>query len=198
MSAPTDPLLTSFSNLARQVWYWPVIRGVIAILFGVVALAWPGKTAAVIVIAVGIFAVVDGLVEIANGIRYRGTGGAGLHVTIGLLGLIVGIVLLVWPGKTAEVLVWFIGLWTILGGLVQCAASVSLRGIAGSGWGWGLFAGLLGIVFGVLVLFNVSGGLVAIVWLIALWAIVWGVMLIAFGFQLRSLGRRAGQVSGAM
>jgi len=191
-----DPILTAFSRTAQQVWYWPVIRGVLAILFGLVAIAWPTITATVIVWVVGIFAVVDGLVEIVEGVRRRGTGnGTAILVTMGVLSLAVGVVLLVWPGKTAEVLVWIIGLWAVVYGLFQTVASLELRRFAGSGWGWGVFAGLLGIVFGLLVLFNVSAGLVSIVWLLAVFAILWGAMLVVFGFQIRSLGRRAGNAA---
>lgn len=191
-----DPILTAFSTTAKQVWYWPVLRGVLAIIFGIVALSWPDKTAAVIIWVVGIFAVVDGVVEIVEGIRRRGTGnGTAVLVTMGVLSLAVGVVLLVWPGKTAIVLTWIVGFWAVVYGLFQTVASLDLREVPGSGWGWGVVAGLLGIVFGVLVLFNVNAGLVSIVWLLALFAIVWGVMLVAFGFQIRSLGRRAGRAA---
>lgn len=191
-----DPILTAFSRTAKQVWYWPVIRGVLAILFGIIALAWPDKTAAVVIWVIGIFAVVDGIVEIVEGIRRRGTGsGTALLVTMGVLSLAVGVVLLVWPGKTAIVLTWIVGFWAVVYGLFQTVASLDLRKVAGSGWGWGVVAGLLGIVFGLLVLFNVNAGLVSIVWLLALFAIVWGVMLIAFGVQIRSLGRQAGRAA---
>ncbi|QJW34907.1 HdeD family acid-resistance protein [Cellulosimicrobium protaetiae] len=191
-----DPILTAFSSTAKQVWYWPVLRGVLAILFGVVALSWPDKTAAVVIWVIGVFAVVDGLVEIIEGIRRRGTGsGTAFLVTMGVLSLAVGIVLLVWPGKTAIVLTWIVGFWAVVYGLFQTVASLDLRKIPGSGWGWGVFAGVLGLVFGLLVLFNVNAGLVSIVWLLALFAIVWGVMLIAFGFQIRSLGKQAGRAT---
>jgi uncharacterized membrane protein HdeD (DUF308 family) len=191
-----DPILTAFSSTAKQVWYWPVLRGVLAILFGIVALAWPDKTVAVIIWVIGIFAVVDGIVEIIEGIRRRGTGsGTAFLVTMGVLSLAVGVVLLVWPGKTAIVLTWIVGFWAVVYGLFQTVASLDLRKVPGSGWGWGVFAGLLGLVFGLLVLFNVNAGLVSIVWILAIFAILWGVMLIAFGVQIRSLGRQAGKAA---
>jgi uncharacterized membrane protein HdeD (DUF308 family) len=188
-----DPILSAFSTTAKQVWYWPVIRGVVAIAFGIVALAWPEITAVVFIWIVAIFTLVDGLFEIVEGIRRRGTGGTAALVTIGLVSVAVGVVLLVWPGKTAEVLVWIIGLWAVILGLFQTIASIELRKVPGSGWGWGVFAGLLAVVFGLLVLFNVGAGVVSIVWILAIVALVWGVALIAFGFQIRSLGKKAGQ-----
>jgi uncharacterized membrane protein HdeD (DUF308 family) len=194
--ATPDPILTTFASTARQVWYWPVLRGVLAVLLGVVALLWPAITAAAFVWVVGVFAVVDGIVEIVEGVRRRGTGsGTAVLVTMGVLSLAVGVVLLVWPGKTAVVLAWIIGFWAVLYGLLQLVASLGLRRAAGSGWAWGALAGVLGIVFGVLVLFNVDAGLVSIVWILAIFAILWGVMLVVFGFQVRSLGRRAGDAA---
>ncbi|OLT54555.1 HdeD family acid-resistance protein [Cellulosimicrobium sp. CUA-896] len=198
MTTIPDPGLTAFSRTARQVWYWLVLRGVLAVLFGVVALAWPAITAAAFVWIVGVFAVVDGLVLVIEGVRRRGTGGGtAFLVTMGLVSVAVGVVLLVWPGKTAIVLTWIIGFWAVLYGLVQAAASLLLRRAAGSGWGWGVLAGVLSIVFGLLVLFNVEAGLVSIVWLLGIFAIVWGVMLVVFGVQVRSLGRRAGEAATA-
>jgi uncharacterized membrane protein HdeD (DUF308 family) len=193
-----DPILAAFSSTAKQVWYWPVVRGVLAIILGIVAIAWPDITAAAIIWVIGIFAVVDGIVEIVEGIRRRGTGnGTAVLVTMGVLSLAVGILLLVWPGKTAIVLTWIVGFWAVVYGLFQTVASLELRKVPGSGWGWGVFAGLLGLVFGLLVLFNVNAGLVSIVWILAVFAILWGVMLIAFGFQIRSLGRQAGQAAAS-
>ncbi|MBD8079649.1 HdeD family acid-resistance protein [Cellulosimicrobium arenosum] len=188
-----DPILSAFSTTAKQVWYWPLIRGVVAIALGIVAIAWPGITAAALIWVIGIFAVVDGILEIVEGIRRRGTGGAtALLVTMGVLSLAVGILLLVWPGKTAIVLTWIVGFWLVVYGLFQSISSLELRKVPGSGWGWGVFAGVLALVFGLLVLFNVNAGLVSIVWLIAVFTIIWGIMLVAFGFQIRSLGKQAG------
>lgn len=193
-----DPTLTAFASAARQVWYWPVLRGVLAVVLGIVALAWPAITAVAFVWVVGIFAIVDGVVEIVEGIRRRGTGGGtGILVTMGVISVAVGVVLLAWPGKTAVVLTWIIGFWAVVYGLVQALASLALRRATGSGWGWGVLAGVLGIVFGLLILFNVNAGLVSIVWLLGIFAIVWGVMLVVLGFQVRALGRRAGTAATA-
>ncbi|MCB7135663.1 HdeD family acid-resistance protein [Cellulosimicrobium marinum] len=197
MSIP-DPILSAFSRTARQVWYWPVLRGVLAVVLGVVAIAWPQITAAAVIWVIGIFALVDGIVEIVEGVRRRGSGsGTALLVTMGVLSVGVGVVLLAWPGKTAVVLAWIIGFWAVVYGIFQTVASLDLRKVSGSGWWWGVIAGLLALVFGLLVLFNVNAGLVSIVWIIAVFAILWGVMLIAFGFQIRSLGKQAGKAATA-
>lgn len=191
----TEPLFPSFSSLAKQVWYWPVIRGVIAVIFGVVALVSPIGTAVALAVIVGIFAVVDGVVEIVDGIRYREYGGAGLRIAIGATTLIFGIVVLVWPGKTTVVLIYLVAIWSILVGIFQFVVSFMLRSIPGSGWGWGVAGGLVSFLFGILVIAQPSAGLTTIIWIIGIYALIIGAILIALGLQIRSLGKRAAELA---
>ena len=191
----TETLFPSFSSLAKQVWYWPVIRGVIAIIFGVVALVSPIGTAIALAVIVGIFAVVDGVVEIIDGVRHRQYGGAGLRITMGVITLIFGVVVLAWPDKTTTVLIYLVAIWAILVGIFQFVVSFLLRSVSGSGWGWGIVVGLLSVLFGILVIAQPSAGLTTIIWLIGIFALVIGVLLVALGLQIRSLGKRAADLS---
>ena len=187
----TETLFPSFSSLAKQVWYWPVIRGVIAILFGVVALASPIGTALALAMVIGIFAVIDGVVEIVDGVRYRNYGGAGLRITIGAITLVFGLVVLVWPDKTTTVLIYLVAIWAILVGIFQFVVSFMLRSIPGSGWRWGVFAGLVTFLFGILVIAQPSAGLTTIIWIVGIFAILIGALQVALGVQIRNLGKRA-------
>lgn len=189
----TETLFPSFSSLAKQVWYWPVIRGVIAIIFGIVALVSPIGTAIALAMIIGIFAVVDGVVEIVDGIRYRQYGGAGLRVTIGVITLIFGLVVLIWPDKTTTVLIYLVAIWAILVGIFQFVVSYMLRSVPGSGWGWGVFAGLVTFLFGILVIAQPSAGLTTVIWLIGIFALIIGGLQVALGVQIRSLGKQAAQ-----
>lgn len=191
----TEPYFPSFSSLAKQVWYWPVIRGVIAVVFGVVALASPIGTAVALAVIIGIFAVVDGVVEIVDGIRYRAHGSAGLRIAIGAITLIFGVVVLIWPGKTLVVLIYLVAIWSILVGIIQFVMSFLLRSIPGSGWGWGVIAGLVSFAFGILIIAQPSAGLTTIIWIIGIYALLIGLLLIALGLQIRSLGKRAAEIS---
>lgn len=187
----TETLFPSFSSLAKQVWYWPVIRGVIAILFGIIALVAPIATAIALAVIIGVFAVADGVVEIIDGVRHRHYGGAGLRIAMGVITLIFGFVVLAWPDKTTTVLIYLVAIWAILVGIVQFVVSFMLRAIPGSGWGWGVFVGLLSFVFGVLVIAQPSAGLTTIIWLVGIFALITGALLVALGLQVRSLGKRA-------
>lgn len=184
-----DPVAQRFKDLAHQVWYWPVVRGVLAVVLGVVALVWPGVTVVVIAMVVGAYAVVDGIFSLVEAVRYRALGGTALRVTLGLLTVGLGLLLLFWPGKSVTVVVWLLGLWAVLAGIVQLAAAVWLRRVPGSGWGWGVAVGLATLLFGILVLVNVQAGIVAIVWIVAVYAIVLGILLVVLGLRIRALGK---------
>jgi uncharacterized membrane protein HdeD (DUF308 family) len=83
------------------------------------------------------------------------------------------------------ILVIFVGIWAIIIGILQIIASVRHRAVPNSGWVWGIIGGALAILFGILVLIRPGAGLVSIIWIIGIWAIVWGITLIVLGVQLR-------------
>lgn len=192
-----ETTLPTFSSLARQVWHWTVVRGVLAIIFGVVALVAPISTAVSLAVVVAVFAVVDGIFEVIDGIRHRGAGGAGLRILQGALTLAFGVVLVVWPAITALAIVWTIGLWAVVVGIIQVVVALSLRNVVRSGWGWGVVSGLVSVIFGILLLARPDAGLVSIIWVLGVYAIMLGVLLVGFGLQVRRLGTEAGTVAGA-
>ncbi len=182
-----EPQVRAVAETVDEVWYWPVVRGVVAIVFGAIAIVSPEVTTLAVMLAIGVFAIVDGLVEFAYGLgmrrRHRSWSG---HVAIGVLGVAVGVTLLVWPVKTAVVLIWLVGLWAVLAGLAQVVLCVVLRT---AGWVAGALAGVVIAAVGGVVLVNVGVGLLSIVWLIGLGAIAWGVALVVFGWELRRLAK---------
>jgi len=191
-----ETILPTFSSLARHVWHWTVVRGVLAIIFGVVALVAPISTAVTLAVVVAVFAVVDGIFEIVDGIRHRGAGGAGLRILQGALTLAFGVVLVVWPSITALAIVWTIGLWAVVVGIIQVVVALSLRKVVRSGWGWGVVSGLVSVIFGILLLARPDAGLVSIIWVLGVYAIMLGVLLVGFGLQVRRLGKEAGAAAG--
>ena len=181
-----NPISTQYAEIARGAWIWAVVRGALAIVFGIVALVSPITTAVVLAIVIGVFAVVDGIVDLVDAIRHRGSPGVGLRVFLGVVSLLFGIIILVWPGKTLGFMVVLIAIWSILIGLLQIVANVSIRKDAPGAWVWGAVSGALGLIFGIVVLFNLGIGLVALIWLIGIWAIVFGLALIVLGVQVRT------------
>ena len=94
-----------------------------------------------------------------------------------------------WPGKTIGFMVILIAIWAILIGALQIIANVAIRKEAPGAWVWGVVAGAIGLIFGIVVLFNLGIGLVALIWLIGIWAIIFGVALIVLGLQVRKAAK---------
>jgi uncharacterized membrane protein HdeD (DUF308 family) len=112
-----------------------------------------------------------------------------LRIVLGAVSILFGILVLVWPGMSLAILAIFVGIWAIIIGILQIMASVGHRAAPNSGWVWGVIGGALAILFGVLVLIRPGTGLVTIIWIIGIWAIVWGIIFIVLGVQLRKAAR---------
>lgn len=176
-------------SAARRYWWLPVVRGIAVIAFGLVAVIWPHITVAAILWVVAIFAIVDGLLEIFDAIRYRKERDAGLGIVFGVIAIAFGVVALVWPGPTITVFAIVVGIWAVVAGLVQIVASVGLRSIIGSGWAWGLTSGILTLILGILLFVWPKSSLAALVWVVGIWAFVIGIVLVVIGFRVRRLAK---------
>ena len=189
MSTIPNPVSSTYADIAKGAWIWAVLRGVIAVIFGVIAISSPITTAIVLATVIGVFAIIDGIIDIVDAIRHRGTSGVGLRVFLGVISLLFGIIILVWPGKTVGFMVILIAIWSIAIGLLQIIANVGIRKEAPGAWVWGVISGALGVIFGILVLFNLGIGLVALMWMLGIWAIVFGLALIVLGLQVRKAAK---------
>jgi uncharacterized membrane protein HdeD (DUF308 family) len=176
-------------------WWALVLRGLLAVLFGLAALFWPGLTLVVLVYLFAAYALVDGIFAIAASFRpsARHTRGWWLLVEA-VMGILTGLVAFFWPGITALVLLYVIAAWFVFTGASRIAAVISHRRGAGNEWLIGL-SGVLSIIFGIILAFLPGVGLLSLTWLIGIYALVFGILLIAFGFRVRGhegseVGRR--------
>ena len=163
-----------------------LFRGIVAVLFGVVALVWPSMTLYVLVLLFGIFAVISGITAVAAALRNTKEPGWGLILFEGILGILAGAVALVWPGITALAFLYLLAAWAILTGILEVMAPLAFPMSVGHAALTAL-AGLVSIVFGILIAARPSSGLLAVVWLIGAYAIVFGILYIVMYFQSRSL-----------
>jgi uncharacterized membrane protein HdeD (DUF308 family) len=171
----------------RRHWRWwtVVLRGVAAILFGILALFAPARTFLSLVLVFGIYALIDGVLALALGIRERKYD-RGMMIARGIVSILAGVVALVWPNVTALVLLVVIGVWAIIAGILELALAIDLHKEIAHEWLLGL-EGALSILFGVLLLLApLAGAIVLGVW-VGAYALVFGGMLIGTGFHLRSL-----------
>jgi len=176
---------TMWSDLGRN-WGWIVVRGIAAVIFGVLALVLPGITLAALVLLWGAYALADGIIALIAAFRIRDRGKPfWALLVVGILGIAAGILTFIWPGMTAIVLLAFIAAWSLVMGIFQIIAAVRLRKSIEKEWLLGL-SGLLSIIFGVLMLINPGAGALAVIWVIGAYAILFGVLLIALGVKLRS------------
>jgi uncharacterized membrane protein HdeD (DUF308 family) len=169
-----------------QDWWMIALRGVAAIVFGVLALIWPGITLLSLVFLFAAYALVDGVIAIATGIRRGGEGRSPdwWRVVRGIVGVAAAVIAVVMPGLTALALLYLIAAWAIIGGVVEIVAAYRLREVITREW---LLAvdGVLGILFGIVLIVFPGAGALAVVWLIGAFAIVSGVALLVLAFRLR-------------
>lgn len=179
-----------------QNWWLIVLRGVLSILFGVVAFVWPGITLEALILVFGAYALVDGLFAAGTGIV--GTGASGgmrwLLVLGGLAGIIAGVLTFFYPGITAISLLYFIASWAIVTGIFEVVAAFQLRQEITNEWSL-IIGGLLSVVFGVLVFAFPQAGALSILWLIGTYAVIYGAAIVALGFRVKNLGTTISQVT---
>ena len=177
-------------HLARS-WGWVVLRGVAAILFGILAFARPNLTLTVLVIFWGAYALLDGLLALIAGLRIK-DGGKPMWslIVLGLLGIAAGVLTFLWPGLTAIVLLSFIAAWALVTGIFQVVAAIRLRKVITNEWMM-VLSGLLSIAFGVLMLVRPNAGALAVIWIIGWYAILFGVLVVMLGFRLKGLAASA-------
>ena len=170
-------------DVLTQKWWAVALRGILAIVFGIVALVFPGATLVSLAVVFGAYAFVSGVFTIvaAFGRRRRE---ASWYVLEGTIGIAVGLATFFFPGMAAQALVILIGMWAILTGIFVVSAGFELP----ISWNWLLaIAGVLSIGFGVVVIAYPVSGAVAVVGLIGLYALMFGGSLLAFGIWLRGM-----------
>ena len=171
-------------------WWVVLLRGICAVVFGILAFVWPGLTLLSLVLLYGAYALVDGLLSIACGVAGSAAPRSWwVMMTVGLLGVAAGIVTFLYPGITAVVLLVIIAFAAIGRGVFEIAAGIRLRKEI-EGEFWLILGGVLSLVFGVFLLLRPGVGALAVVWLIGAYAIVFGIVAMMLSFRLRVLQER--------
>lgn len=168
-------------------WWLPVARGVFAIIFGVLALAWPRETLIVLILIFGAFCLVDGIFAIVLAVRYATHHERwGVLLLEGIIGVLIGLLAYAAPAAVALFFLYFAAGWALITGVFEVIAAFRIRqSIAGEIFM--IVAGILSIGLGVLLYVFPGAGLLAWIWLIGIYAIVFGGLMIAFGLRLRNM-----------
>lgn len=164
-----------------------MIRGIAAIIFGIIAFTHPVMAIATLVLFFGAWVFIDGIFRIIGAIGHRASNPDwGWQLVIGILGIIVGILTFHAPQITALALVIYIAAWALMIGASEIVLAVKLRHEIKGEW-FVILMGLASVIFAILLLWNPVAGAAAVIWLIAWYAIVLGILSIFFGFRLKTL-----------
>lgn len=175
-------------ELLAEFWWVLVLRGVAAIVFGIVAFLWPGITFEVLIAFFGAYLLVDGVFGTIAAVRGRHHAQHWVLMLLeGLLGIVVGVLTWVAPLMTGLVLLMWIASWAILTGVIEVVQAIRLRKEI-EGEFWLALAGLLSIGFGVLLLAFPLAGALALLWVLASYAVAFGIVLVVLGLRVRGTG----------
>ena len=170
--------------LARN-WWALLIRGIAAVIFGLLAFFWPGATGFALVILFGAYAFVDGIFALISAVR-----AAEAHqrwwafLLEGIVGILIAAVVVFYPGIAGLALYFTIAFWAILTGILEIVAAVQMRKLIPNEF-WLILGGILSIIFGVLLYVFPLMGILTVIYLIGFYAILFGIIMIVFSFRLR-------------
>jgi uncharacterized membrane protein HdeD (DUF308 family) len=182
---PTFPTGRPMLHALAQGWWLVLLRGIVAIVFGVLAFVWPALTLFTLVLLYGAYALVDGVIALAAAFTGRARPvPTWWLVIVGLCGIGAGIVTFLWPGITALVLVLFMAAWAVVHGIFEIIGAIQLRKEIEGEW-WLILAGAISVIFGLLVFAAPGAGALALVWLIGTYAILFGILLVGLSLRLR-------------
>ncbi len=165
-----------------------ILLGVLAVIAGIVALAWPGITILVLVIMFAVYAFSDAIMQSARAFSSGSAGPVIGHLLLGLIDVAAGVIAIAWPGPTALVLVLVVGVWAVVGGIAEFAFAFAAGETAGTRALF-LLGGLVSIAFGVVLFARPNVGAVTLALLYGLFALCYGISQITAGIQLRGAGQ---------
>lgn len=180
-------MLDILDSIGRN-WWMLLLRGIVAILFGLFAFTMPGVTVLSLALLYGVYAFVDGVTEIGYGFASR----TWWMVFAGVLGLFVGIYAIFYTAMTAYILLLLIAGWAVARGILDIIAAVWLRRQITNEWMF-ILGGILSILVGFALFANPAAGALALVWLIGSYAIVFGLVMVVMAFRVHGL---AGRIRG--
>lgn len=165
-------------------WWLVALRGLFAILFGVIAFVMPAAAMLGLVLVFAAYSIADGISNIVLAVRgARRHERWGLLLLNGLLGIVIGVIAAIWPGITVLAFVFMVAAWSLLSGGLMLGAAVGLK-ISHGRW-WLVFGGIISLLYGFLLFVSPLIGALVLTWWMGAYALVLGVSLVVLGFQLR-------------
>jgi uncharacterized membrane protein HdeD (DUF308 family) len=175
--------------LSTRSWWAVIIRGIAALIFGILTFIYPIASLTVLILLFGAYVLVDGIFAIIASLRMPKQQNRYWWALLieGCFGILAGILTFFMPGITALVLLYLIAAWAIVTGVFEIAAAIQLRREIKGEWLLAL-GGLISIFFGFVLFFRPAAGALAITWMIGVYVTVFGILMLALGFRLRHRG----------
>ena len=171
-----------------KYWWTFLVRGIVAVAFGLGAFLWPGLTLRVLVILFGAYALTDGIIAITCMFSNRSENDRWwVHLLEGVAGIGAGLIAFFWPGLTVVTLLFLIAAWAIMTGVFEVIAAIRLRNEIQGEWAF-ILSGALSILFGALLMTRPGAGALAVIWIIAAYAIAFGILLVILSFKIKKMG----------
>jgi uncharacterized membrane protein HdeD (DUF308 family) len=168
-------------------WWALALRGVVAILFALIAIYSPGITGLALILLFGAYALIDGVFALVAALRDGGVhhDRSGGFLLEGVLDLIIAAICLIWPGTALVALVYLIALWAIVTGIALIAAGIALTRLVGEVLP--IIGGALSVLLGIILFVHPAVGVIALAWLLAIYALLFGIAMLAAAFRIRHL-----------
>ena len=183
------PNADDLATAMGKSWWLLLLRGLVAIVFALLTWAQPGVSLAALVLVFGIYVLADGLLGVWSAIaKRRDNRHWWLLLLWGLVGIVVGVMTFIMPGITGLVLLMYIAAWAVITGVLQIVAAIRLRKEIKGEWLM-ILSGLVSVAFGVLLFLQPGAGALAVAWIIAAYAFIFGELMVLLAFKVRKLGR---------
>ena len=173
-----------------QNWWLVLLQGVLSVVLGALALARPGVTLGALILLWGLFALLNGVVDVFSAIGAAGSHRSwGWHLAGGLFGILAGLAILRWPGLSALFVLYLVAIWAIMLGIVRVVGAIADHEMLPHAWLVAL-AGVVSVLFGIAMFAWPAVGLLTLVYLVGIYAIVYGVIACVIAFRLHGLPAR--------
>ena len=172
-------------QISQAYWWLLILRGVVALLFGIMAIISVAFTLLFLVYLFGAYVLLDGIMAIIVSLQERRSSSAWLVVfLIGIVGIVVGVISFIHPGNVALLIFYLVALWLIIAGLFGVIASL----LRASGTEWlSIIGGILSIIVGIVFFLHPTSSILSIVWLLGVFALIYGIIQIIKSFQVKAL-----------
>ncbi len=182
-----NPIKAAQEHLMSRPWWEMVLRGLFIMIFGIVAIAWPGISLLTLVLVFGVFILVEGIFQMVGALKMKAEDPKWSLVFLsGLFSLLIGIIAIAWPDITALALLWLIGAWAIIIGVTQMVYAAKAHDGDGARRGLMFVGGLIAVAFGLMAFLWPGATALTLLIIIGFFAIFFGIQLMVMGLMSRN------------